>query len=449
MGFTQGEVPGTQQETLTWLATLGLPTSPETKVFDDFDRLVEYCIGWSDRRHQLAYEVDGMVIKVNDYLQRELLGTTSKSPRWQVAYKYAAEQAVTTLEKIEIQVGKTGMLTPVAHLTPVLLAGTTVSRASLHNDDEIKRKDIRVGDKVVVEKAGEIIPQIVAVKTEERDGSEKVFHFPKHCPACETEARRDDGGVYIRCPNPKCPAKFKNVLEFFAHRHAMDIEGLGPAIIDQLVDTGLVNSLPDLFRLTEDQLVPLERMGKKSAKNLIAAIGGSKSRGLSRVLVGLGIRHVGRRAAEILAQHFGNIDGLLVANAAKLSEIPEIGPVIAESVERYFQSDEGQRNVNGLRELGVQLTEELPVAETSGAGGSLAGKSFVVTGKLSRFSREEIHEYIKAHGGKVASSVSSKTDYLIAGDDAGSKLAKAKSLGVTVLTEKEFQSLLPSNEQGT
>lgn len=445
IGYSEGIDLTSQHETLDYLKGLGLPVSPLARRFEDFEALVEYCVEWGPKRHSLDYEVDGVVVKVDSFAQRQRLGTTSKSPRWQVAYKYAAEQAVTRLVNIEIQVGKTGMLTPVAHLEPVFLAGTTVSRASLHNDDEIKRKDIRIGDRVVVEKAGEIIPQVVAVRTDARDGTERAFEFPTTCPACGEEVRRDEGGVYIRCPNPSCPAQFKNILEFYAHRHAMDIEGLGPAIIEQLVETGLVRRLPDLYRLEARQVAELERMGTKSAQNLIDAIAASKERGLARLLLGLGIRHVGRRAAEILAGHFGTIDALMAAETETLAEIHEIGPVIAESVFRYFHEGHGREVIEDLRALGIRLDEPGAAAGTAGptgAAGRLAGKSFVVTGTLERYTRDEIHDLIKRNGGKVASSVSGKTDFLVAGAEAGSKLAKARSLGIPVLSETDLERMV-------
>lgn len=442
-GYVEGVELRSHVESMNYLKGLGLPTSPEMRSFEDFEALVDYCVRWAEKRHELEYEVDGMVIKVDSYAQRQRLGSTSKSPRWQVAYKYAAEQAVTTVEAIEIQIGKTGMLTPVAHFVPVQLAGTTVARASLHNEDEIRRKDIRVGDQVVIEKAGEIIPQVVSVLTDKRTGREKEFHFPKTCPACDTAVRRDEGGVYIRCPNPKCPALFKNVVEFYAHRHAMDIEGLGPAVIEQLVDQGLVVRLPDLYRLTEEQVASLERMGKKSARNLIEAIAGSKERGLARVLVGLGIRHVGRRAAEILAEHYGAAQPLMQADAAELARINEIGPVIADSVYRYFHEGSGAEIVADLQQLGVKLTEE---RKATAKGSALAGKTVVVTGTLPKRSREEMHELIKANGGKVSGSVSSKTSYVVAGEEAGSKLTKAQSLGIEILSEEDLENLLAGSE---
>jgi DNA ligase (NAD+) len=441
IGYCEGiEILG-QWQLLQILKQLGIPTNPEARRFQTFDELLNFSVAWSDRRDKLEYLVDGMVIKVDSFAQREKLGATSKAPRWQVAYKYAAEQAVTRLLGIEIQVGKTGTLTPVANLEPVLLSGTTVSRASLHNADEIERKDVRVGDLVVIEKAGEIIPQVVSVKKELRTGNERRFHFPKSCPACGEPVGKEEGGVYIRCTNPSCSAQFKRLLEFFAHRQAMDIEGLGPAIIEQLVDTKLVTKLPDLYRLKMEALLPLERMGEKSARNLITAIESSKSRGLAGLLTGLGIHHVGRRAAEILAGHFGDVDALLAADTQRLASIHEIGPVMAESIRRYFHEQHGAQIVRELASLGVRTDE--PAQQASGrASNALAGKTFVVTGTLERYSREKIHELIKTHGGNIGSSVSSKTDYLVAGESPGSKLEKAKKLGVAILSESEFEAML-------
>lgn len=442
LGNAEDFKESTHWEVLKDLEKYGLPVNPEIRRFEDFEQLLEYCIAWESRRERLDYEVDGMVIKVDSLAQRERLGTTSKAPRWQVAYKYAAEQAITRVLDIQIYVGKSGKLTPVAHLEPVLVSGTTVSRASLHNDEEIARKDVRIGDLVVIEKAGEIIPQVVEVQKELRTGEEKEFHFPTHCPSCGEPVRRDEGGVYIRCVNPLCPAQFRNILEFFAHRQAMEIEGLGPAIIEQLVDRGMVKTLPDIYRLTVEDLESLERMGKKSAANLIQSIEASKSRGLARVLTGLAIRHVGRRAAETLAQHFETIDNLLAADVDTLAAIHEIGPVIAQSVHRYFHELGGDKVVAELAELGVKLTEDK--VQTEAQGSALAGKSFVVTGTLTKYTRDEIHDTIKRHGGKVSSSVSKSTDYLVAGEKAGSKLTKAQKLGVNILTEEQFEELISS-----
>jgi DNA ligase (NAD+) len=339
-------------------------------------------------------------------------------------------------------VGKTGALTPVAHLDPVKLAGTTVSRASLHNADEIVRKDIRVGDMVVVEKAGEIIPYIVRSEGGARTGNEKVFQFPKKCPVCNSPVERDEGGVYYRCTGPLCPAQLKERLRFYAHRNAMDIEGLGVTLIDQLVDSGLVQAIPDLYRLTLEQLLELERMGKKSAQNLLAGIEASKGRGLARVLTGLAIRHVGERGAELLADEFQNIDDLMNASVERLAQVAGIGPVLAQSIYQFFHSQTGRKTIEDLRTLGLKLVEARKSPPPQADGGNLSGKVFVVTGTLTRYGREEIEGLIRQLGGKATGSVSKKTDYVVAGDKAGSKLEKARQLGVPVLTEKEFDDLI-------
>lgn len=441
LGALDGVTVKTHLEALDLLRKYGFPVNPHIESFNTIDQVIEYCNSWATKRNDLPYDTDGMVIKVNDLAQRKRLGVTSKSPRWVVAYKFAAEQALTKLQKIEIQVGKTGMLTPVAHLDPVRLAGTTVSRASLHNADEIARKDIRVGDMVVVEKAGEIIPYVVRSEPGARTGAEKAFKFPSKCPVCGAPVERDDGGVYYRCTGPACPAQLKERLRFYAHRNAMDIEGLGEALIEQLVDHGLVRSIPDLYRLQLEPLVELERMGKKSAKNLLDQIEASKDRGLARVLTGLGIRHVGEGVADLLAQEFLAIDALLKASADRFGAVKGIGPVLAASIHQWFHSTAGKKTIDDLRAAGVKLTEE-PRAKPAAGGPDLTGKSFVVTGTLSRYSRDEIEALIKRLGGKASGSVSKKTDYLIAGDKAGSKLDKAKELGVTVLSEDEFDVLV-------
>jgi DNA ligase (NAD+) len=339
-----------------------------------------------------------------------------------------------------VQVGKSGAITPVADLEPVELAGTIVSRASLHNADEIERKDVRVGDTVIVEKAGKIIPHIVRVEKHLRKAELKKFHFPKKCPECGTEAVKDEGGVYIRCPNLKCPAQLKERLRYYAGRNAMDIEGLGDKLVDQLVNDGLVQSYADLYELTVEQLTSLERMGQKSSEKLVEAIAASKDRGLARLLNALAIRHVGARLASVLAEHFGSIDKLAAASEEELSEINEVGPVIAKSVYEYLQSSHGQTTIAELKRQGVNM--EATVTAQKAAEGPLAGKTLVVTGTLQQYGREEIEELITQLGGRAASSVSKKTDYVVAGEKAGSKLAKAQSLGVAVLTEAEFGKLI-------
>jgi DNA ligase (NAD+) len=448
LGALEGVEVKTHTESLKLLRSYGFPVNPHIDSFDTIDKVIDYCNSWQDRRNTLPYDTDGMVIKVDDFSQRKRLGMTSKAPRWVVAYKFAAEQALTKLLTIEVQVGKTGTLTPVAHLEPVKLAGTTVSRASLHNADEIARKDIRVGDMVLVEKAGEIIPYVVRSEPGARTGAEKVYKFPTKCPVCGSPVERDEGGVYYRCVGPLCPAQLKEKLRFYAHRDAMDIEGLGESIIDQLVDSGLVRSIPDLYRLTLDQLLQLERIAKKSAQNLLDGIADSKSRGLARLLAGLAIRHVGVNVAELLAREFPNVNDLMKASVERLSRISGIGSVLAQSIYDFFHSTAGQNAVEELRSLGVKLTEDAKPSPAALGGADLTGKTFVVTGTLENYSRDEIERLIKDLGGKPTGGVSKKTDYVVAGENAGSKLDKAKELGVTVLTEKEFDKLIGKQGAG-
>ncbi len=433
----------THRRGLQLLRAFGFPVNQHIALFDSIDKVIDYCHSWAEKRHALPYDTDGMVIKINDYEQRRRLGSTSKAPRWVVAFKFAAEQGLTKLLSIELQVGKLGTLTPVAHLEPVKLAGTTVKRASLHNADYITSKDIRIGDMVVVEKAGEIIPYVVRSEAGARTGSEKVFHWPSDCPKCGSPVVRDKKGAFYRCTGgKKCLGQVKKMLRFYAGRGAMDIEGLGIEIINQLVDTGLVRSIPDLYRLKKEDVFELERMGEKSAQNLVDGIEASKERGLSRVLAGLAIQHVGVNVAELLAQEFGAVDQLLSASAERLGQIEGIGPVLAQSIHEYFQSDSGRQTIEDLRELGVKLKEKARPKPAGLASADLSGKTFVVTGTLQKYSREEIESLIKQLGGKATGSVSKNTDYLVAGDKAGSKLDKAKQLGVAVLTEKEFEKMI-------
>jgi len=393
--------------------------------------------------HDLDFEVDGFVVKVNDFAQQRLLGATAKSPRWAIAWKFEKFEATTTLTDIRVQVGRGGTITPVADLEPVELAGTIVRRASLHNADEIARKDIRVGDVLVVEKAGKVIPHVVRVEKHLRAEALPVWHPPKKCPECGTPAEKDRDGVYIRCPNVDCPARCRERIRFFASRNAMDIEGLGDKLVEQLVATGLVKHYADLYALTVAHLEQLERMGKKSAASLVEGIAASKDRGLVRVLNALGIRHVGPRVASVLAARFPSIDVLSAASEADLSDIPDIGPVIATSVHGWLASDYGRATIDGLRAAGVRLDE--PLAEAIGEG-PLSGKTLVVTGTLERFSRQQAEEAIRRAGGRASGSVSKKTDYVVAGAEAGSKLEKATKLGVPVLDEAAFEKLLTGSE---
>jgi DNA ligase (NAD+) len=442
LGAVEGLSVSSHLDSLELLRKFGFPVNPNIQSFDSIDGVIRYCDTWSSRRNTVPYDIDGMVIKVNDLEQRQRLGTTSKFPRWVVAYKFAAEQALTRLLSIELQIGKQGTLTPVAYLDPVQLAGTTVSRASLHNADYLATKDIRVGDLVVVEKAGEIIPYVVRSEPGARTGNEQVFRFPSKCPVCGSPVKKDDNGVFYRCTAANCTARLKQQLRSYARRGAMDIEGLGVEIIEQLVDTGLVRSMADLYRLTQEQLLELERMGKKSAQNLLDGIADSRGRGLARVLTGLAIPHVGDGVAELLASAFPDIDDLMKASTEDLNGVEGIGPVLADSVYQYLHGAAGRQLIEDLRHLRVKLTQDKKARPKAAGGADFAGKTFVVTGTLVKYNREEIESLIKSLGGKATGSVSKKTHFVVAGDKAGSKLDKARELGVTVLTEQEFEAML-------
>jgi DNA ligase (NAD+) len=442
---SEGELSGVNlaahDEFLDYIRKLGVPVAPHSTTLNSIDEVLAYCRETLDSRSALDYETDGMVIKVNRFSQRDILQSTSKSPRWVIAYKVELWQASTKIKCIHVQVGKTGVLTPVAELETVEIAGTKVSRVSLHNADEIARKEIRIGDAVIVEKAGKIIPHVVRVELEKRSGEEQEFQFPSSCPACGGDVARDEGGVYIRCLNPSCPAQLKERLRFFATRCAMDIEGLGPALIDQLVDRGIVKSLPDLYDLTASQIRELERMGDKSAQNIIGSVGESKKRGLTRVLTALGIRHVGENNARLLAREFGNIASLMAATEERLAQIPGVGPIVAESVYKFFHSNVGIQTIKDLESRELDLTETVEKKESLSQS-KLDGKTIVVTGTMARFSRAQMEELIRNSGGKTTSTVSKRTDYVIAGDNPGSKRDKAKELGIEVLSEEEFEKML-------
>lgn len=436
-------LPGTELtshiETLENLQSYGFPVNPFFKRCDNIDKVLDVCREWATKRHDLDFEIDGMVIKVDSADHRRQLGATSKAPRWAIAYKYPAEIAETKLEKVTLQVGKTGTVTPVANLTPVHLAGTTVKRATLHNFEDIERKDIREGDIVRVQKAGEIIPQVLGPVLEKRPDNARKIPVPTKCPQCGSEVRQDPDGVYLRCLNPACPAQIKGRLKHFASRAAMDIEGMGEKLVDQLVDKEVVRNLDNIYDLTADQLAGLERMGEKSARNLLDAIENSKSRPLSRLLNGLGIRHVGAHTAEVLARHFGSIQALQEASLEDLCAIPEIGDVVGKEVRNFFDTAENRALIASLRDHGLTLEEPRAAAENGHQ--PLAGKTIVVTGALKKYTRESIQDRIKQLGGRPSSSVSKKTDFVLAGENAGSKLAKARELGIHVLTEDEFEKL--------
>lgn len=439
-GYCEGLQSQNHRDFLAEIASYGLVPTPMVQVFDDFEQVVHHCDHMIQRLGELDFEVDGIVIKVNDFSQREQLGIRSKSPRWIAAYKWEKYEAVTRLNSISVQVGKTGTITPVAELEPVELAGTTVSRASLHNAEEIQRKDIRVGDTVVVEKAGKIIPHIVRVELTQRENDSPPFAFPTQCPVCETPLVKDEGGVYIRCPNVLCPAQLKERLRYFATRNAMDIEGLGDKLVEQLIDEKLVSNYGDLYRLTAQQLLSLPRMGQRSCEKLLAAIDASKNRGLQRLLNALSIRHVGGRVSEVLANHYQTMEKLRNASVIELSTLSDVGETIANSVYEFFHDTFGQNLIQDLADLGINMEQQASSATPQ--TNLLQGKSFVVTGTLPDYGRDEIQALIKANGGKVSSSVSKKTDYLVAGEKAGSKLETATQLGITVLDQPAFLALL-------
>ena len=441
VGYVEDLPTNSHWEFLQLVGRWGIPPTPLAQRFDRFEAAVEHCQAVIGRLHEFDFEVDGLVLKVDRFDQRARLGATSKAPRWLVAYKFEKYEATTRVNNIFITVGKSGALTPTADLEPVQIAGTTVSRVGLHNIEEIARKDIRIGDTIIVEKAGKIIPHVVRVEKHLRPEGADEFVYPTHCPACGTKLERDEGGVFIRCPNFSCPAQLGERLLYFASRSAMDIEGLGDKLAYQLVGSGLVRDFGDLYGLTEDKLVELERMGKKSAQKLVANIAGSKARGLARLLNGLCIRHVGARVATTIAEHFGSIDALLDASEDDLASVEEVGPVIAASVHRFLHSDDGQRAIRRLREAGVDMTAPKKTVSAATAG-PLSGKTLVVTGTLEKYTRDQIEALIERLGGHAASSVSKSTDYLVAGEKAGSKLDKARKLNVKVISEAEFDDLI-------
>ena len=429
----EGQEISGHKESLDVLKELGFTVIPSYKRFDRIEEAVEEVRCIREMRGKYSFDIDGAVIKVDSFSQREQLGSTAKFPRWAVAFKYPPEEKETVLREISIQVGRTGACTPIAIFDPITLAGTTVSRAVLHNQDFITEKDLRIGDTILVRKAGEIIPEILASVSHE-EGSEP-YRIPMECPVCHSATVKED--AVIRCINPNCPATIRRNLIHFASRAAMDIEGLGPAAIDQLLDNKLIASSADLYSLTMEQLTGLERFAETSARNLLEAIGKSKQNPLSRLLFGLGIRNIGERAAQLLARQFRSMDSVMAASKEEIAQIDGFGEIMAESVFDFFQKEETHALIEQFRTAGLNFTEE--VAET---GETFAGKTFVLTGTLSHYTRQEAKALIEQNGGKVTSSVSKKTDYVLAGEDAGSKLTKAQQLGITILTEAEFQSLL-------
>jgi DNA ligase (NAD+) len=440
--YAIGEVSGILAENhyqaLQKLKKLGLPVNPHISHAHDIKEVINICYSWIKMRHKLKFHIDGLVVKINRLDQRDILGATGRAPRWCISYKFPAERAQTVIESIDVQVGKSGILTPVANLTPVLLAGTTVKRASLHNFDELRRLDARCGDTVLIEKAGEIIPQVIEVKKEIRPADAKAFKIPKKCPICGSDVAKDKEGVYIRCINPDCMGQLKERLRYFAGRDQMDIEHLGTSLIEQLVETGEVRNFADLYKLEKSQLAGLERMAEKSAANVIEAIEKSKTRPLWRFIAALGIRHIGGQSAQILAEHFGLLDALMVAEKESLETIDQIGPRMAQSVYEYFRNPQNRAVIDELLAEGVKPEKPKKVIRA----GSLSGKIFVVTGALEHFTRQQAENAIRQAGGKPSSNVSKQTNFVLAGKDPGSKLDKALNLGVKVIDEKQFLEML-------
>ena len=437
------EVASTQWEALELMQKLGFRVNPNRKLCASLEDVRDYYGYWDTERRNLPYMTDGVVVKVNSFALQEQLGFTQKFPRWAIALKYPAEEAPTRVEAIAINVGRTGALTPLAHLQPVQLAGTTVQRATLHNSDYIAQLDLRVGDTVIVRKAGEIIPEVVRVLPELRPESTQPFQMPSCCPVCNQPVMRPTGEAVTRCINASCPAILKGALTHWASRDALDINGLGEKMVQQLVDQGVVHSVADLYELTAERLASLERMGKKLAEKLVNAIAHSKTQPWSRVLYGLGIRHVGSVNAQTLTQQFPTVELLSQASAAAIEGVYGIGPEIAQSVFQWFRVPANQTLIERLREAGLQLeTQTTPSAQTSTTNQKLAGKTFVITGTLPTLTRDEAKELIQNAGGKVTNSVSSKTNYLVVGEDAGSKLEKAEALGITQLSEAQLLEML-------
>jgi len=433
--------PRTHAESLQFLGAIGFRVSGHWRLCRDIAEVKEQCGHWRERRNDLPYEIDGMVCKVNALELHERLGHTARSPRWAVAYKFPSEEATTEVRDIVVQVGRTGVLTPTAVLEPVRVGGSTVGRATLHNEDIVRERDVRIGDTVVIRKAGEVIPEVVRVLKDRRDGGEREFQMPEQCPACGAEIVRLPGEAAARCTGAACPARLREQVLHFASRRAMDIDGLGPAIVTQLLEAGLIEDAADLYGLKVQDLMSLEGIAEKSAQNLVEAIDASRDRPLRRLLFALGIRHVGEQAAAVLAHRFRSLDRLRQASEEDLTAIDTIGPATAAGLRAYFRQDQAQRLVRKLEQAGVR-TREPDAGDGGPQSQPLSGKTFVLTGTLTGFTRDEAREAITRRGGRVTSSVSRRTDYVVAGADPGSKLDRARELGVAVLDEQAFQELI-------
>jgi len=443
-GAGEWEVEGitAHSERLTYLSELGLKVNPEWKKVDSIEEVLEFVDYWTNERPHLNYEIDGIVIKVDDIDQQEELGYTARSPRWAIAYKFPAEEVITTLKEIELSVGRTGVITPTAVLEPVQVAGSTVQRASLHNEDLIREKDIRVGDHVIIKKAGDIIPEVVKVLEEQRTGQEKEFFMPKHCPACDSDLVRLDEEVALRCLNPNCPAQLQEGLLHFVSRNAMNIEGLGEKVIAQLFREKLIHTIADVYRLDREELLKLERMGEKSVDNLLNAIEASKANSLEKLLFGLGIRFIGEKAARILAEHYGTMEKIQKADYDDLISIDEIGEKMAESIVQFFSEEEANDLLQELRNLGLNMEYKGLRTSEQSSDTIFSGKTIVLTGKMESFTRKEAKENIEALGGTVTATVSNNTDIVVAGEAAGSKYERAEKLGITIWNEQQFKEAL-------
>jgi DNA ligase (NAD+) len=443
LGWAEGgEPPASHWETLQWLSALGFKINPHIARYESIDDVWRHCQRWTDKREEPDYEIDGIVVKIDDLRLHEVLGAVGRDPRWAVAFKFPPTQRTTKLLAIRVNVGRTGSMNPFAVLEPVNIGGATVKMATLHNEEDIKRKDIRIGDTVIVQRAGEVIPQVVGPVTSKRTGKERRFVPPKKCPACRTKVVRPEGEVMRYCPNPACPAQAFRLLAHFVSRGAMDIEGIGEQLSLTLLQAGLVQDPADLYFLKKEALLELERMADKSAQNVLDAIGVSRGRPLQRVLFALGIRHVGSETAALLAQHFGSMEALMQASPEELAAVPTIGPVVARSVHEYFRDGPSRRLIQKLRRGGVRMEAEAPAART----GPLSGQTFVITGTLAAFSRSEAEARIQSLGGATGVSITRSTDYLIVGESPGSKLEKARQYGTKILNDEELMTLLRRHE---
>ena len=439
LGWAEGgSTPASHMQTLQWLGKLGFQINPHIEKYRTIDRVWQNCQTWVDKRDTLDYEIDGVVVKIDDLALHERLGVVGREPRWAVAFKFPPTQRTTVLKDIAVNVGRTGSINPFAVLEPVNIGGATVKMATLHNEEDIKRKDVRIGDTVIVQRAGDVIPQVVGPVLSKRTGKERRFRPPRKCPSCKTKLVRPEGEVMRYCVNPACPAQAFRRMEHFVSRGAMDIDGVGEQLSLTLMKEGLVKDPADLYALTKEQLLDLERMGEKSAQNVVAAIDASRKRPLSRVLFALGIRHVGSETASLLAEHFGSMEALMEASADELAAVPTIGPVVAESVHGYFREKQSRTLIERLQAGGVQMKAAAPATRD----GPLSGQSFVISGTLAAFSRPEAEARIRSLGGSTSSSLTKKTDVLVIGDSPGSKLAKAQRYETTILDNEAFMALL-------